>query len=169
MMIQTQCIKLHPREIRNPVLRHTLACLFPLLMLLPAASFAATSCTFDSSSAVNFGSYNVFATLPNNNGIGSLIIHCQGGNVQAYDVTLSTGLSNNYATRVMMSGVNTLNYNLYTSTARSVIWGDGTGGSSLMSVGKNTTTTLSVFGQIPAGQDAAVGIYTDSIITTITF
>jgi spore coat protein U-like protein len=69
----------------------------------------------------------------------------------------------------MKSGGNILNYNLYTSAARIVVWGDGSGGSSTMSVNRNNTTTLSVFGQIPAGQDAAVGAYTDNITTTISF
>lgn len=151
--------------------RYALHCILPLLMilLLPSASFAAASCIFNSSAAVSFGSYNVFSPLPNNNGIGSLVIQCKGGGGPTFSVTLSAGTSNSYATRVMMNGANTLNYNLYTSTARSVIWGDGTGGSSIIAVGRNSTTTLSIFGQIPAGQDAAVGIYTDSIITTITF
>lgn len=141
------------------------ACFF----LFSQTAFAAPTCTFRSSAVVSFGSYNVFATLPNNNGVGSLTIRCLGGGGPTFNVTLSSGQSNSYASRVMMSGINTLNYNLYTSTARTVIWGDGTGGSSVMTVRRNSTTTLNVFGQIPAGQDAAVGIYTDSIITTVIF
>jgi spore coat protein U-like protein len=69
----------------------------------------------------------------------------------------------------MKSGRNSLGYNLYISAARNVVWGDGAGASSTMIVNKNRTTTLSVFGQIPAGQDVAVGIYTDSITIIINF
>jgi spore coat protein U-like protein len=51
-----------------------------------------------------------------------------------------------------------------------ICWGDGhVGGSSLMTARKNKVTTLNVYGQIPAGQDAAVGTYTDSIVATVTF
>lgn len=132
-------------------------------------TLAATSCSFKSVSAVSFGSYNVFASFANHGGVGKLTISCQGGGNSNFEVTLSTGQSNSFVSRMMMNGANVLHYNLYTSTARSVIWGDGTGGSSVMTVPKNKTTTLSVFGQIPAGQDAAIGTYTDNIITTVTF
>jgi spore coat protein U-like protein len=69
----------------------------------------------------------------------------------------------------MKSGANLLNYNLYTSAARNVVWGDGTGGSNTMSATANGSTTLNIFGQIPASQDAAVGTYTDSITATVNF
>jgi spore coat protein U-like protein len=69
----------------------------------------------------------------------------------------------------MRSGANQLNYNLYTDSAWTIVWGDGSGISSIQSVAGNSTTTLNVYGQIPAGQDAAVGNYTDTIIATVTF
>jgi spore coat protein U-like protein len=139
-----------------------------LYILLSPTAHAETSCAIDSVTAVNFGTYDVFSPLANNNGIGSISIRCQGGG-PTFLVTLSKGQSNSYASRIMNSGGNSLNYNLYTSAARIVVWGDGTGGSSAMAANRNSTTTLSVFGQIPAGQDAAVGIYTDSITTLINF
>lgn len=139
-----------------------------LLAMLSPVTFAAAFCTFSSSSPVNFGTYNVFATLPNNNGIGSLRISCSGGG-GPFKVTLSTGQGNSYVSRVMKSGANPLNYNLYTSAARNVVWGDGNGVTGVMTAARNATTTLSVFGQISAGQDAAVGTYTDSITAIVNF
>jgi spore coat protein U-like protein len=38
-----------------------------------------------------------------------------------------------------------------------------------MAVDGDATTSLSVFGQIPAGQDAGVGNYTDTILVTVNF
>jgi spore coat protein U-like protein len=137
--------------------------------LISQAALADSSCTFQTVTAVSFGAYNVFATGPNNNGVGSLTIRCVRGGGPAFAVTLSTGQSNNYASRVMKSGVNQLNYNLYTSAARTTVWGDGSGGSSAFAINADATTALSVFGRIPAGQDAAVGTYTDSITATVTF
>lgn len=151
-------------------LRNLLLCISAMwLAVLSQPLFAAPSCSFNSASAVSFGSYNVFDAFPNNNGVGSIRIRCVGGGGPTFVVTLSTGQSNSYAMRVMNSGVNKLNYNLYTSTARGVIWGNGSGGSSVMSVSRNATTTLSIFGQIPAGQDASVGVYSDTIVTTVNF
>ena len=139
-----------------------------LLALLSPSALAAPFCNFTSVTGVGFGAYDVFSAAPNNNGVGSLRIRCQGGGKSAV-VTLSAGQSGSYALRRMTSGSNRIDYNLYTSAARTVVWGDGTGGSATQSVASNSTTTLSVFGQIPAAQDAAVGVYSDNIIATVNF
>jgi spore coat protein U-like protein len=125
------------------------------------------NCKITSVSDVNFGAYDVFSTAPNINGVGSLSIRCTGGSSAI--VKLSHGLSHTFAPRTLRSGSNLLSYNLYTSATRSIVWGDGTGGTSVMSVGKNHSDNLDVFGSIPEGQDAAVGFYTDNIIVTINF
>jgi spore coat protein U-like protein len=137
--------------------------------LMSQVALADPSCRFNTVTAVSFGPYDVFATVPNNNGVGSLAIRCTEGGGPSFTVTLSAGQSNSYAARVMKSGANLLNYNLYTSPARTTVWGDGTGGSSILAATANSTTTLSVFGQIPARQDATVGTYADSITATVTF
>lgn len=69
----------------------------------------------------------------------------------------------------MKSGANILNYNIYTSASRTIVWGDGTGGSHTQTAYKNSTTTLNLFGQIPAAQDVANGIYIDDLIATVNF
>jgi spore coat protein U-like protein len=139
-----------------------------LLAVAAQTSLAATSCRFTSVDPVSFGVYDVFATQSNNNGVGSLTIDCKGSGNDNFEVTLSTGQSHSYTTRTMGSRANHLNYNLYTGADRSAVWGDGHG-NQLMTVRKNKITTLHVYGQIPAGQDAAVGTYTDSIVATVTF
>jgi spore coat protein U-like protein len=151
--------------LRNTILGATAA----WLAVLPQPLLAATSCSFSSLTSISFGAYDVFSVLPNNNGVGSITILCQSGEDSNFVVTLSPGQSNSYASRVMRSGGNRLNYNLYTSAARTVVWGDGTSGSSVMSAVKHRTTTLSVFGQIPVGQDATVGTYTDNITVIVNF
>jgi spore coat protein U-like protein len=132
-------------------------------------SLSATSCTFTSVNPVRFGIYDIFSTQPNNNGVGSLTIDCKGSGNDNFEVTLSTGQSHSYTPRTMRSGANHLDYNLYTGADRSTVWGDGHGGSQLLTVRKNKATTLNVFGQIPAGQDVAIGTYTDPIVATVTF
>jgi spore coat protein U-like protein len=146
-----------------------------LTAVIAAACFAlgaqpalADSCTFQSVVGVAFGTYDVFSPNANYNGVGILNIDCRGSSGTII-VTLSTGQSHDHATRVMKSGANTLNYDLFTNSARTVIWGDGSGGTSTMRIPRNTTSTLSIYGGIPAGQDVATGVYTDSIIVTVTF
>jgi spore coat protein U-like protein len=156
---------------RNPfgVLVRRQMLLATLITVAAQNSIADSSCMFTSASPVSFGVYDIFSTMPNNNGVGSLTIDCKGAGNDNFEVSLSTGQSHSYAMRVMRSGSNRLNYNLYTSADRSVVWGNGRGSSQAMTVRKNKATTLSVFGQIPAGQDAAVGTYTDPIVATVTF
>jgi spore coat protein U-like protein len=150
-----------------PLVRQSL--IASLVAVAAQASLADTSCRFTSVDPVSFGAYDIFARQPNNNGVGSLTIDCKGSGNDNFEVTLSTGQSHSYTTRTMRSGGNHLDYNLYTSADRSAVWGDGHGGSQLMTVRKNKATTLHVFGQIPAGQDVAVGTYTDPIVATVTF
>jgi spore coat protein U-like protein len=154
------------RHISVSILQSFLLC---SIAVFSAPAYAATSCAFNSGNPVNFGNYDVFALQPNISGVGSLTVKCQGGGQSSFTVTLSAGQSNNYVLRTMKSGGNSLGYNLYISAARTLVWGDGNGGSALMKVARNSTTTLSVFGKIPAGQDVAVGIYSDIIIATVNF
>jgi spore coat protein U-like protein len=134
--------------------------------LLPGTARA--DCHLQSVDDVGFGVYDVFSKFPNQAGVGTVSIQCKSIN-RAAVVSLSTGLSHSYGTRHMRSGNDTLDYNLYTTPARVMVWGDGTGGSSVMSASKNRTTSLDIFGSIPEGQDPAVGSYTDTILISVDF
>jgi spore coat protein U-like protein len=136
-------------------------------LLLPV--FANASCRFTSISDISFGNYNVFSPLPNSGGVGSLTISCGSGEHSPYDVTLSVGQSNSYATRFMRNGANKLNYNLYTNASRTIIWGNGSGGSSALTVSRSSTSTLTIYGLIPEGQDVTFGTYTDFITASVNF
>ena len=50
--------------------------------------------------------------------------------------------------------------------ARTVVWGDGTDGSSLFAAPEGNVQAL-VYARIPAGQDVAAGAYTDTLVVTI--
>jgi spore coat protein U-like protein len=142
-------------------------CAFIFFVLFPIPS-AWANCVFTSLAGVNFGNYDVFSSLPNNNGVGSITVNCRGG-TSSFEMSLSSGVSNSFTTRTLMSGSQVLNYNLYTNIARTVVWGDGTGGSVTLSGLSNGKTTINVFGQIYAGQNAKVGIYSDTIVVTVRF
>jgi spore coat protein U-like protein len=158
------------RKTAGRALQHALTAVIAAACLALAAQPAlAASCTFQSVVGVAFGTYNVFSPNANYNGVGRLTIACSGGGSSSFVVALTTGQGNTHATRVMKSGANTLNYDLFTDAARTITWGDGTGGTSTIRIARNSTSTLSIYGGIPAGQDVAAGVYTDSIIATVTF
>jgi spore coat protein U-like protein len=150
------------------------------LLLLSNGVSASFTCGI-STPGVSFGAYDVFAVSAVN-GTGTLSVTCSliapanDGNV-SYVITLSTGSSNSFVQRQMFSGANPLGYNLYTSNTYSVVWGDGTGStqtiSGTMKLNKFTnpsqTVMQTVYGQIPALQDAAVGGYSDNVTATVSF
>jgi spore coat protein U-like protein len=81
----------------------------------------------------------------------------------------------------MTSGASRLNYNLYTTAARTVVWGDGSGSTAtvpayLAAFALNGNQTLAfnnpnltIYGRIPPNQTAATGLYADTITVTLTF
>jgi len=85
----------------------------------------------------------------------------------AYTISISPG-QGSYAARTMTNGAYHLDYNLYTSAARSVVWGDGTGGSSMVG-GSGTSASYPIYGRIPASQNVGTGAYADVLTVTVSF
>jgi spore coat protein U-like protein len=74
--------------------------------------------------------------------------------------------------RTLLSGTNTLTYNLYRDSACSQVWGDGTGATLTVAgtgSGLLTSNTIAVYGSIPISQDKPVGIYTSLVTVTISY
>ena len=135
---------------------------------LPGTAWAAAVCTA-SATPLAFGTIDPLGSTITSN--GTITVACTGGATAAtYTVKLSAGNSGSFATRQMKSGTNTLNYNLYTSSALSTIWGDATGGSSSVT-GTNTkvTSNFSVYGKVPTPQAVTPSSYSDSITVTVTY
>jgi spore coat protein U-like protein len=93
-----------------------------------------------------------------------------------YEILLDTGLVGTYAPRAMTNGASLLNYNLYTDATRTAVWGDGTGGTAVVSIkyslppaGTTQTDTHTVYGRAFAGQVVSVGSYLDTITVTLVF
>ncbi len=126
------------------------------------------NCTI-STTAVSFGTYNVFATSPLDS-TGSVTYNC--GGKASITVSLSNGGAATYNPRRMLKGGEALDYNLYLDASRTTIWGDGTGGTQIYSnpiVPNNTNITVTIYGRIPAGQDVSAGSYSNIITATVNF
>jgi spore coat protein U-like protein len=158
--------------------RHLLALLVAGTALLPLAAGAAVSCSVTATGPA-FGVYNPLSATPTLAN-GTVQVSCTLLSGGATAVTLvssySTGASGSYALRTMLSGANTLGYNLYYDAAYTQIRGNGTGGSLTggatlnLSPGTPTQTASgTIYGRITAGQDVAAGSYADSIVVTITY
>jgi spore coat protein U-like protein len=122
---------------------------------------------------LNFGAYDVFAALPLDT-TGTVTVACDRN--PPTDVTISIGASptsGGFNPRQMRgtSGTDRLNYNLYTSSSMSTVWGNGSAGTStalLRKVNRNRPVTTTIYGRIPPGQNVSVGAYSDSVTVTIT-
>lgn len=132
-------------------------------LLLLAAPALAADCTVNAS-GVAFGNYDVFSPAALN-GAGTVSVTCSPA--ISYSVGLSTG-NGSYSQRLLLSGSATLDYNLYTDASRSVVWGDGTSGTSTVG-GNGESVDHTVYGRIPAQQNVTTGSYGDTIIVTVTF
>jgi spore coat protein U-like protein len=142
--------------------------LFLCCVLVAGESHAACSVT---TTATNFGSYNPLLTSPVDS-TGSISVDCTGN----AHVTIFIGVSGNsgsFNPRSLkrISGTDLLSYNLYTTAARTSIWGDETQGTASVpnSVKKNKTWTATVYGRISGDQDVPVGTYSDSLVVTINY
>ena len=117
-----------------------------------------------SAQGVSFGVYDTFSNQSVDS-TGNIAVSCD---VSApYSISLSAG-SGSFESRWMANGSHKLVYNLYLDAARTAIWGDGAGGSSIAS-GNGTAANHAVYGRIPARQNAYVGSYADNITVTISF
>lgn len=146
-----------------------------LLAALPLKLEAVTLCT-TTALALGFGGYNPFSTVPLDS-TGQVSVSCTGEVISAlvnYTIRLSAGSSGGFVTRYMVQGGHQLNYNLYTNSSHSIVWGDGTGGTSTVtdsySVDLLTVTrNYPVYGRVPALQKVMSGLYTDTIVVTVDY
>jgi spore coat protein U-like protein len=117
---------------------------------------------------VAFGDYNVLAASPKTT-TGTVTYQCTlGVNII---VTLSRGSSSTFNPRTLRNGAEVLNYNLYREATFQTIWGDGTGGSQTYTAlaALLVPVNVTVYAQLPAGQNVAAGGYSDSVVATIIF
>lgn len=134
-----------------------------LLALFGSAPLYAT-CTVQTVS-VAFGNYDPISGQVLD-GVGSVRVQCTPAT--SYEIKLSAG-HGSYASRALRSGLVSLFYNLYTNVSRSIVWGDGTGGTVTVSAMSQDQTHY-VYGRIPGGQiQASAGSYADLIVVTVEF
>jgi spore coat protein U-like protein len=86
-----------------------------------------------------------------------------------YNVGLNEGTTagSTVNARKMASGANALNYQLYSDSARSTIWGNTTGTDTVTGVGTGLAVDHTVFGAVPAAQVVPAGDYADTITVRV--
>lgn len=128
-----------------------------------------SECTV-SSSSVNFGAYDPVsanATTPRDS-TGTVNVYCTPGTLAT--VALDLGIHASGSTRRMLAGANLLTYEIYRDSTRTVVW-NTTNTNSGTSTSKNTpiNSGFIAYGRIPAGQDVAIGSYSDTVLVTVNY
>jgi spore coat protein U-like protein len=142
------------------------------LILMLGTAAGAEGCTI-SATGVAFGAYDPRAAGPDD-GTGSINIACHPDD-SSVNIALGSGGSGSSSNRRMASSAAALNYNLYTSASRTMTWGDGSGGTSTVTLTNGAVSggvrrfSATVFGRAPALQNIPAGTYLDTIIVTVTF
>jgi len=152
-----------------------------LLVLSPIAANAMVTCDV-ATNGVAFGNYDLLS-MTSTDSMGAVNITCSDiGGGGKLNITISISMSasatsGTVATRQMArsGGADRLNYNLYINASHTQIWGDSPGINDvtlpMLHVPNNgsVSTSATIYGSIPAGQDVAAGIYSDSNILTINY
>lgn len=131
------------------------------------------TCQVNVPAALGFGNYTPGTGAVT--AVATVNVNCTKTTPFTVALNAGTTTGGTIAQRLMASGVNTLQYNLYTSNAYTTIFGDGTGGSSTQAgtgAGLATASSYTVYGQLldsAANQAAVPGAYADTITVTVTY
>ncbi len=162
---------------RAPTLLASRLLMLPMLLLALAGPAVAATCGV-TAVPLAFGVYSPGSLIANTS-TGTVMVTCLAAPtavLQSYQLTLSTGASASYATRKLVSGSRTINYQLHSDPAMLFVWGDGSAGtvavngSLLLSVVSPASASHTVYGRMPASQSAAYpGAYLDTVTVTIVY
>lgn len=136
-------------------------------IVLMAAHDARAQCVI-TAVPVNFGVYQPFSAIPADSN-GTVTIHCHF--FGPYSIAIGPPATGNPNGRHMSRSGSQLSYRLYTDAARRTVWGDGTGGSAIVSgfCAGSCNNDHSIYGRIPARRSVVPGTYTDTVTITVIF
>jgi spore coat protein U-like protein len=160
-------------------MKHRIAVLL-MLGLMPWAELHAqttATTTFKVTAKVNavcaitasdlaFGNYTSATGTPL---LGTTILQATCTPNSSYNIGLSAGTTTGATInqRKMAAAANTLNYQLYSDSARSTVWGNTSGTDTVTGVGTGLAQPHTVYGSIPAAQKSPAGDYQDVITVTV--
>jgi spore coat protein U-like protein len=119
---------------------------------------------------LSFGTYSPTSATALT-GATNIFVNCTNGSPFTAALNVGSG-GGSFTGRTLLSGTNTLTFNLFRDSAYSQVWGDGSGSTFTVAgtgSGLLTSNTIPVYGSIPISQDKPVGTYTSLITVTISY
>ncbi|CAM3828069.1 spore coat U domain-containing protein [Rahnella bruchi] len=138
--------------------------------LLPACNAGTTTSGSTSFGTLNFGNYASLTSAINATSAqlaGSIRVNCVNG--LTYKIVMDGGSSGVVTARRMVNTTNsaqTLQYNLYTTAARTTVWDNVTG---VSGTGNGADQWSTVYGRVPAQTTPAAGVYQDTVNVTVSW
>jgi spore coat protein U-like protein len=145
---------------------------------LSVTASVTAKCVVSSTTVVAFGPYDPVVTNASGgadlDGTGSVGIKCTPGNGTSISLDTGANASGNQRRMQGPSGGSSafLNYDLFSDSARTTAWGNGSNGASSFAITAASNAaerTFTVYGRVPKGQDVNVGSFTDTVQVTVNF
>jgi spore coat protein U-like protein len=149
-----------------------------LAVALPAAASTTKTTTFQvslvisndcaiSATALSFGSSGVLSA--NINQSTTLSVTCS--NTTPYSVGLDAGSvsGSTVTTRLLGNGAATVQFQLYSDSAHTTVWGNTPGTNTVSGTGTGGAQSLTVYGEVPAQGTPAANTYTSTVTASVTF
>ena len=136
-----------------------------VVSLVSVAAVPAAVCTV-SAAGFNFGTYNPKQPSPLD-ASAYISIACTAGT--PYLLGMDNGLNYLSPWRRERNGGNSLNYQLYLDSGRSLVWGMTPGSSMMPGTGTGSPQNIPVYGRIPAFQEPPDGSYSDTVSVTVEY
>jgi len=136
---------------------------------LSVSATVTANCTV-STSALAFGNVDV-TSGSNVDSTGGLSVTCTNGTGWTASAGVGSGTGASYTNRKMANGSNLLNYNIYTTSGRTTVWGDGTASTATIGgTGNGSAQSVTVYGRVSSGQTSLpAGAYADTVAVTVTY
>lgn len=112
-----------------------------------------------------FGNY-ASATL---NSSATLAVACTVSTPYNVGLDAGIGTGGTVTVRRMSNGSSTLQYKMYSDPAHSVNIGQTVGTDTIPGTGNGLTQTITIYGQVLPSQLSTPGLYTDTVVATITY
>jgi len=124
-------------------------------------------CLINSASTLNFGTQGVLSA--NVDQTSAIQVQCTSTTPYNIGLDAGTGAGATVTTRKLTGGGATINYSLYSDSARTSVWGNTIGTNTVASTGTGAAQSFTVYGRIPSQTTPAPATYTDTITVTVTY
>jgi spore coat protein U-like protein len=132
--------------------------------VLASCVVGASALAFPSATSAAISAANVDA-------VGNVTVNCTSGSGYTLSLDAGSGTGGTLASRKMGAGANQwLAYSIYTTAARTTVWGDGSAGSSTLGgTGTGLNQSIFAYGRIFGGQIATAANYADIVNVTVRY